>query len=196
MPGNWRFTHRTLPNDIKPNPNPGKAVQEATTYFTSGPGSAVTSQGLTTAKARQNAQDYADYGERPNDDFHNPTGMFTNLDKYQRLKTNAQNEQNKLAQMQATANYQLTSRYGRKNAGIKERQNSSTVAEGYNQALSSAINNANAFSENDGDVYLKSSKNPDGSDNWPFITRLNLSREKPEDPDKSNYLMNLIKKGH
>lgn len=185
-----------MPNDIKPNPNPGKAVQEATTYFTSGPGSAVTSQGLTTAKARQNAQDYADYGERPSEDFHNPTGMFTNLDKYQRLKTNAQNEQNKLANMQATANYQLTSRYGRKNAGIKERQNSNTVAEGYNQALSSAINNANAFSENDGDAYLTTHLNPDGSDGYPNTTELNLSREKPDDPDKGMYLMSRIKKGH
>lgn len=156
----------------------------------------MTNQGLTTAKARQNAQDYADYGELPNDDFHNPTGMFTNLDKYQRLKNTAQNEQNKLANMQATANYQLTNHNGRKNAGIKERQNSQTVAEGYNQALSSAINNANAFSENDGDAYITTHLNPDGTDNYPNTTTLNVRREKPEDPDKSYYLMNLIKKGH
>ena len=94
----WRFTHRTLSNDYKPKSNPNKAVQEATNYFTSGPGSAVTSQGLTAVKARQNAQDYADYGERPNnEDFRDVTGVFTNLNKYHRLKTNAQNEQNKLA---------------------------------------------------------------------------------------------------
>ena len=186
-----------MPNDYKPKPNPNKAVQEATNYFTSGPGSAVTSQGLTAVKARQNAQDYADYGERPNDeDFRDDTGVFTNLNKYHRLKTNAQNEQNELANMQSTALYQLTGRHPRKDIGIHERQNSNTVSEGYNTALSHAINNANTFSENDGDVYVTTSRNPDGNDGYPHKTTLNVNRVKPEDPDKDSYLMNLVKKGH